>query len=122
MVVHRDVKPSNVLIDADLNANLRDFGQARTYEHGLHPQTTHIVGRLGYLAPELAKTGKATTRTDVYGYGALTLEVDSGRRPIEPKKNPEELVFVDWVRELHSQGEILQAVDPMLDDYNHYEA
>lgn len=92
MVVHRDVKPSNVLIDADLNVKLGDFGLARSYEHGLNPQTTHIVGTLGYLAPELAKTGKATRRTDVYGYGALMLEVSSGRRPIEPQRNPEELV------------------------------
>lgn len=122
IVVHRDVKPSNVLIDADLNAKLGDFGLARTYDHGLHPQTTHIVGTLGYLAPELTKTGKATTRTDVYGYGALMLELVSGRRPIEPQKNPEELVLVDWVRDLHSQGKILHAVDPTLDEYNQYEA
>ncbi|KAL1812166.1 hypothetical protein ACET3Z_022231 [Daucus carota] len=84
--------------------------------------TTHIVGTLGYLAPELTKTGKATTRTDVYGYGALMLELVSGRRPIEPQKNPEELVLVDWVRDLHSQGKILHAVDPTLDEYNQYEA
>ncbi|KAF3435180.1 hypothetical protein FNV43_RR22267 [Rhamnella rubrinervis] len=92
-VIHRDVKPSNVLIDADLSAKLGDFGLARTYEHGLNPQTAHIVGTLGYLAPELTRTGKATTSTDVYGYGILLLEVACGRRPIEPQKNAEELVL-----------------------------
>lgn len=122
IVVHRDVKPSNVLIDADLNAKLGDFGLARIYEHGIQPQTTHIVGTLGYLAPELTRTGKATRSTDTYGFGVLMLEVASGRRPIEPQKTAQELVLVDWVKELHSQRKIFQAVDPTLDVYNLHEA
>ncbi|XP_024933306.3 L-type lectin-domain containing receptor kinase SIT2-like [Ziziphus jujuba] len=120
-VIHRDVKPSNVLIDADLSAKLGDFGLARIYEHGLRPETTHIVGTLGYLAPELTRTGKATTSTDVYGYGILLLEVACGRKPIEPQKNAEELLLVDWVREQQSKGEIVRAVDPTLDGYDEEE-
>uniref|UniRef100_A0A5B7AI29 non-specific serine/threonine protein kinase n=1 Tax=Davidia involucrata TaxID=16924 RepID=A0A5B7AI29_DAVIN len=121
-VVHRDMKPSNVLIDEDLNAKLGDFGLSRTSEHEINPQTTNIVGTLGYLAPELTKNGKATTSTDVYSYGALMIEVASGRRPIEPQKNAPELVLVDWVGELHSRGEIGRAVDPTLSEYNPDEA
>ncbi|XP_020222114.2 L-type lectin-domain containing receptor kinase IV.1 [Cajanus cajan] len=121
-VVHRDVKPSNILIDADLQPKLGDFGLARTYEHGINPQTTHVVGTLGYMAPEITKTGKARTSTDVYGYGILILEVACGRKPIEPQKNPEELVLVDWVRELHHRGEINRAIDPSLDEYDKDEA
>ncbi|XP_057465756.1 L-type lectin-domain containing receptor kinase S.4-like [Actinidia eriantha] len=101
MVDHIDVKPSNVLIDADLNVRLGDFG--------LGP---------GYLAPELTKTGKATTRTDVYSYDALMLEVAIGRWPIEPKKSSEELVLVDCVRELKSRVEVTKAIDPTLEEYN----
>ncbi|KAF7803689.1 L-type lectin-domain containing receptor kinase S.4-like [Senna tora] len=121
-VVHRDVKPSNVLIDADFQPKLGDFGLAKTSEHGIHPKTTHIVGTLGYMAPELTKTGKATTSTDVYGYGILILEVVSGRRAIEPQKNAGELVLVDWVRVLHSKEETTRAVDPSLDAYDKEEA
>ncbi|MCL7040236.1 hypothetical protein MKW94_015670 [Papaver nudicaule] len=121
-IVHRDVKPSNILIDADLNPKLGDFGLARISGHTINKQTTHIVGTLGYLAPELTKTGKATTSTDVYGYGALMLEVVCCRRPIEPQKNAHELVLVDWVRELHSRGELMRAVDPALELYNPDEA
>ncbi|KAE8672684.1 NAC domain protein [Hibiscus syriacus] len=121
-VVHRDVKPSNVLIYEVLNAKLGDFGLGRTYEHNNNPQTTNIVGTLGYLAPELTRTGKATTSTDVYGYGTLMLEVSSRRRPIEPKTSATELVLVDWVRELYSEGEITRAIDPKLDNYHSGEA
>ncbi|KAG9138242.1 hypothetical protein Leryth_001455 [Lithospermum erythrorhizon] len=122
LILHRDVKPSNVLIDEDLNPKLGDFGLARIYEHGIYPQTTHIVGTLGYLAPELTKTGRATAATDVYGYGALMLEVVCGRRPIEPQCVAEEVVLVDWVRELHFQGEINRAVHPsMVGKNNVYE-
>jgi serine/threonine protein kinase len=118
-VVHRDVKASNVLLDADLNGRLGDFGLARLYEHGSNPHTTRVVGTLGYLAPELTRTGKATASTDVFGFGALLLEVACGRKPIEPKRSPEELVLVDWVWELHFKGKLLHAVDPrLLNDYS----
>ncbi|PON59697.1 Serine/threonine protein kinase [Parasponia andersonii] len=118
MVVHRDLKPSNILIDADLNAKLGDFGLARTYEHGNNPDTANIVGTLGYMAPDLTRTGKATPSTDVYSYGTLPLEAACGRRPIEPRKNVGELVLVDWVREQHCRGDNTRAVDPTLDDYD----
>lgn len=75
VVVHRDVKASNVLLDGELNGRLGDFGLARLYDHGTDPQTTHVVGTLGYLAPEHTRTGKATTRTDVYAFGAFLLEI-----------------------------------------------
>uniref|UniRef100_A0A803NVB3 non-specific serine/threonine protein kinase n=1 Tax=Cannabis sativa TaxID=3483 RepID=A0A803NVB3_CANSA len=118
MVVHRDLKPSNILIDEGLNAKLGDFGLARTYEHGHNPDTTNIVGTLGYMAPELTRTGRATPSTDVYSYGTLLLEVACGRRPIEPYKNAGEIVLVDWVREQHCGGDITRAVDQTLDNYN----
>ncbi|KAG1337839.1 L-type lectin-domain containing receptor kinase S.4 [Cocos nucifera] len=79
VVIHRDVKASNVLLDADLNGRLSDFGLAKLYEHGANPSTTRVVGTLGYLAPELTRTGKATTSCDVFAFGALALEWSSGR-------------------------------------------
>ncbi|XP_058212904.1 L-type lectin-domain containing receptor kinase IV.1-like [Rhododendron vialii] len=114
VVVHRDVKASNVLLDGELNGRLGDFGLARLYDHGTDPQTTHVVGTLGYLAPEHTRTGKATTSTDVYSFGAFLLEVVCGRRPIEPRAAAEDLVLVDWVFSFWSRGEVLRTVDPNL--------
>ncbi|XP_015874029.3 L-type lectin-domain containing receptor kinase SIT2-like [Ziziphus jujuba] len=115
VILHRDIKASNVLLDADLNGRLGDFGLARLYDHGTNPQTTHVVGTLGYLAPELTKTGKATTSTDVFAFGAFLLEVACGRRPIDLKGQHEELILVDWVMELWRRGAILDASDPKLE-------
>eukprot|EP00258_Populus_trichocarpa_P032430 XP_024448449.1 L-type lectin-domain containing receptor kinase IV.1 [Populus trichocarpa] len=111
VVVHRDVKASNVLLDGELNGRLGDFGLARLYDHVTDPQTTHVVGTLGYLAPEHARTGKATTSTDVFAFGAFLLEVASGRRPIQPT---EDIILVDWVFSRWLGGEILEARDPNL--------
>lgn len=122
VVIHRDVKASNVLLDDELNGRLSDFGLARLYEHGANPNTTRVVGTLGYLAPELPRTGKATESSDVYAYGALLLEVVCGRRPIEPKALPEELVLVDLVWEKFREGRAPDVIDPKLNgEYNESE-
>jgi len=93
---------------------LGDFGLARLYDHGTDPQTTHIVGTLGYLAPEHTRTGKATPATDVFAFGAFLLEVACGRRPIEAQTPAEDTILVDWVYSCWYKGDILEAKDPNL--------
>ncbi|XP_077238956.1 L-type lectin-domain containing receptor kinase IV.1-like [Tasmannia lanceolata] len=114
LVIHRDVKASNVLLDHEFNGRLGDFGLSRLYDHGTDPQTTRMAGTLGYMAPELSRTGKATTSTDVFSFGAFILEVACGRRPIDPRVSAEELVLVDWVSECWRRGIILETSDPNL--------
>ncbi|XP_062095537.1 L-type lectin-domain containing receptor kinase S.4-like [Humulus lupulus] len=116
VVLHRDVKASNVLLDSELNGRLGDFGLARLHDHGSNMSTTRVVGTLGYLAPELPRTGKATTSSDVYAFGALLLEVACGRKPIEPNAPPEELVLVDWVWDYYKAGRVLEVIDRRLND------
>ncbi|XP_010262585.1 PREDICTED: L-type lectin-domain containing receptor kinase IV.1-like [Nelumbo nucifera] len=113
-VVHRDIKSSNVLLDSEMNGRLGDFGLAKLYDHGTDPQTTHVVGTVGYLAPELIRTRKATPCSDVFAFGAFMLEVACGRRPIEPQGSAEDLILVDWVFSCWSKGAILETVDPNL--------
>lgn len=113
-VIHRDIKAGNVLLDSEMNGRLGDFGLAKLCEHGSNPSTTRVVGTLGYLAPELTRTGKPTTSSDIFAFGALLLEVACGRRPIEPKALPEELILVDWVWDRWRVGAILDVIDPKL--------
>lgn len=111
IVLHRDVKASNVLLDSEMNPRLGDFGLAKLYDHGSNPGTTRVVGTLGYLAPELPRTGRSTTSSDVYAFGALMLEVACGRRPIESRSGPDELVLVDYVWSKWKGGGIVDVVD-----------
>ncbi|KAL2651425.1 hypothetical protein R1flu_019553 [Riccia fluitans] len=109
-VVHRDVKTSNVMLDRNLNARVGDFGLARLSAHSQAPRSTLVAGTLGYLAPEFNTSGKATNKTDVYGFGVVVLEVTCAKRPLSP-----DLILVDWVWNHHKQGTLLEAVDQRLD-------
>ncbi|CAO2825025.1 unnamed protein product [Amaranthus hypochondriacus] len=116
VVLHRDVKASNVLLDANMNARLGDFGLARLYDHENDPRSTRVVGTVGYLAPELSVTGRPTTATDVFAFGIFLLEVCCGRRPNSLQElSREDFVLVDWVYECWKKGKILMTSDPKLE-------
>ncbi|WVZ96355.1 hypothetical protein U9M48_042007 [Paspalum notatum var. saurae] len=116
VVVHRDIKPSNVLLDDEMNARLGDFGLARLYDHGVDPQTTHVVGTIGYLAPELARSGNASPPTDVFAFGVFVLEVTCGQRPVNYQKSQAESqrMLVDWVLDNVQRGSFSDTVDARL--------
>ncbi|GJN32879.1 hypothetical protein PR202_gb21419 [Eleusine coracana subsp. coracana] len=114
VVIHRDIKASNVLLDSQMNGRLGDFGLARLYDHGTDPQTTQVVGTMGYLAPELVRMGKATPLTDVFAFGVFLLEVVCGRRPIYHEDGDNRVMLVDWVVEHYRNGSILDVVDPRI--------
>ncbi|XP_019432649.1 PREDICTED: L-type lectin-domain containing receptor kinase VIII.1-like [Lupinus angustifolius] len=119
-VIHRDIKTSNIMLDEGFNAKLGDFGLARQTEHNKSPDATVAAGTMGYLAPEYLLTGKATEKTDVFSYGAVVLEVASGRRPIEKDATRVGKVgvcsnLVEWVWSLHREGRLLTAADERLE-------
>jgi len=111
VVIHRDVKSSNILLDGDMRGRLGDFGLAKLYQHGQVPNTTRVVGTLGYLAPEIATVAAPTSASDVYSFGVVLLEVACGRRPLETDVVEEEVVLIDWVRELYAKECVVEAAD-----------
>ncbi|KAK8652858.1 hypothetical protein V6N13_126881 [Hibiscus sabdariffa] len=113
-VVHRDIKSSNVMLDSNFNAKLGDFGLARLVDHDMGSQTTVLAGTMGYLAPECVTTGKASKESDVYSFGVVALEIACGRRPVEPRQEPNKVRMVEWVWDLYGKSQLLDAVDKRL--------
>ncbi|XP_030465664.2 probable L-type lectin-domain containing receptor kinase S.5 [Syzygium oleosum] len=119
-VLHRDLKASNIMLDSNFNARLGDFGLARAIdnEKTSYAELEGVPGTVGYIAPECLHTGKATRESDVFGFGAVILEVVCGQRPWNKAGFSGFQFLVDWVWSLHRDGRILEAVDERLgEDY-----
>ncbi|XP_059643169.1 L-type lectin-domain containing receptor kinase S.1-like [Cornus florida] len=111
VVIHRDIKSSNILLGSDMRGRLGDFGLAKLYTQGEVPNTTRVVGTLGYLAPELAMVAAPTEASDVYSFGVVVLEVACGRRPIESWAEEEKALLIDWVRGKYVEGRLWEVAD-----------
>lgn len=105
-VIHRDFKSSNIVLDRQLHAKVSDFGLAKlgSDKAGGHV-STQVLGTHGYVAPEYALTGHLTTKSDVYGYGIVLLELLTGRVPIDMERPPGEGVLVSWALPLLTDRE-----------------
>ncbi|KAL1346011.1 hypothetical protein AAHE18_08G157800 [Arachis hypogaea] len=116
-VIHRDFKSSNILLDKKFHAKVSDFGLAKLGPDraGGHV-STRVLGTQGYVAPEYALTGHLTTKSDVYSYGVVLLELLTGRVPVDMKRPPGEGVLVSWALPLLTDREkVVKIMDPALE-------
>lgn len=98
-VIYRDFKASNILLDADFNAKLSDFGLAKAGPTGDRTHvSTQVMGTQGYAAPEYVATGRLTAKSDVYSFGVVLLELLSGRRAVDKSKVGIEQNLVEWAQ------------------------
>ncbi|KAI4974273.1 hypothetical protein ZWY2020_047553 [Hordeum vulgare] len=106
-------KPTNILLDDDMNAYLGDFGIASLVGHSSSSTSVGLKGTIGYIAPEYAQSGQASVHGDVYSFGIVLLEVLIGKRPTDPMFE-NELNMVNFV-ERNYPDQILHIIDARLD-------
>ncbi|OAE21069.1 hypothetical protein AXG93_421s1190 [Marchantia polymorpha subsp. ruderalis] len=115
-IIHRDFKSSNILLDENLNAKVSDFVLAKLGSDKIGGYvSTRVLGTHGYVAPEYALTGHLTTKSDVYSYGVVLLELLTGRVPVDMKRPPGQGVLVSWaLPRLTDREKLIEMVDPVL--------
>ncbi|RVX19498.1 LysM domain receptor-like kinase 3 [Vitis vinifera] len=123
--VHRDVKTSNILLDSNFRAKIADFGLVKLFEHSPNSAAaaSRIVGTFGYLAPEYIRDGCVTTKSDVYAYGVVLMELLTGQPALSRDANPGNDQYIEHRSLLlsalnDSHDSLMQCIDPNLIHYH----
>lgn len=115
LILHRDVKSNNILLDSGFEAHVADFGLAKfLQDSGNSECMSAIAGSYGYIAPEYAYTLKVDEKSDVYSFGVVLLELVCGKKPVGEFGDGVDIV--QWVRKMtdgNKEG-VVKILDPRL--------
>ncbi|PKA57211.1 Inactive protein kinase [Apostasia shenzhenica] len=115
-IVHRDMRPNNILITHDFESLVGDFGLARWQPDGDLGVETRVIGTFGYLAPEYAQSGQITEKADVYSFGVVLVELVTGRKAVDINRPKGQQCLTEWARPLLEGFAIDELIDPCLEN------
>ncbi|GAB2222249.1 hypothetical protein Drorol1_Dr00013455 [Drosera rotundifolia] len=113
-IVHRDMRPSNILLTHDYEPLVGDYGLA-----GLHPDEdikteTRIIGTFGYMTPNYAQSSNITEKADMYAFGVVLVELITGQKAVDLTSPRGEQCLSKWARPLLEQCAVEELIDPRL--------
>ncbi|XP_047310455.1 inactive protein kinase SELMODRAFT_444075-like [Impatiens glandulifera] len=113
-IVHRDLRPNNILLTHDFEPLVGDFGLARWQPDGDLGVETRVLGTFGYLAPEYAQSGQITEKADVYSFGVVLVELVTGRKAVDINRPRGQQCLIEWARPLLKENALKELIDPRM--------
>ncbi|KAJ4897444.1 LRR receptor-like serine/threonine-protein kinase ERL1 [Raphanus sativus] len=106
-IIHRDIKSSNILLDENFVAHLSDFGIAKSIPASKTHASTYVLGTIGYIDPEYARTSRLNEKSDIYSFGIVLLELLTGKKAVDNESNLHQLILSKT-----DDNTVMEAVDP----------
>jgi hypothetical protein len=92
-IIHRDIKSSNILLDGNFEARLSDFGIAKSIPATKTYASTYVLGTIGYIDPEYARTSRLNEKSDIYSFGIVLLELLTGKKAVDNEANLHQMIL-----------------------------